>query len=53
MRQSVQSCTLQSLPFTQVGSVSEAVKTLRAAGEIPFPLWIGYTKGKGRDHLIR
>ncbi|GIP24902.1 hypothetical protein J23TS9_00320 [Paenibacillus sp. J23TS9] len=46
MRQSSHAFTLKLMPLIPLESVKEAVK-LERAGEIPFPLWNGYSKGKG------
>jgi len=46
MRQSSQGSALKQLPLVPLESVKEAMK-LERAGQIPFPLWHGYNKGKG------
>ncbi|MWV45490.1 hypothetical protein GRF59_17845 [Paenibacillus sp. HJL G12] len=52
MRQSSHAFALKQISYMPLESVKEAVK-LERTGEIPFPLWNGYSKGKGTPHQMR
>ncbi len=52
MRQSSHALALKLVPLIPLESAKEAVR-LERAGEIPFPLWNGYRKGKGSPYLMR